>query len=985
MKKFTFRTARFVRVSIGLILTIGFLQITFASAQALTNTEKNPLWQSVSEENIANRGERHLNPERYKVFRLDQAALNEILEAAPLEFSSEARQKEIVLTVPKPDGTLVRFRLEESPILSPHIAAQHPTWKTFQGYGIDEPATTARFDWTDRGFHGYIMATEGTYSIDPYQTNDRENYLVFYKNQFGNPVREFHCKLDELFDDEQSLVDSFTKQTNLFDAFTHGAQIRTYRLAVATTFEYTNFFRQGGDTDEQAQTRALNQVVISVNRINAVYRKELAVSFTLVSGTNLTYVVNPETPANYNNNGSSADLTANQTNLNSIIGSENYDVGHVFQTGFGGVATLSSVCGSSKARGLSGLPNPTGDPFDVDFVAHELGHQFGANHTFNATSDCGSSPSAARKEPGSAVTIMGYAGICSSTANIQRNSIDIFHVHNLTESINFLTSGAGSTCGVLAGSNAAPVITPLSNYTIPFNTPFELTVSATDADNDPLTYNWEQNDAGVSASNYPAITDDDDISLVFRPGFRSYLPTTSPTRSFPSLTYILNNSNEAPITFIGTSDTGSICAGECITGEDLPSEARTMNFRVSVRDGNGGITDAGTVVTVINTTTPFKVTTQNSSPTAWAGNSSQTVTWDVSGTTGGGINTANVKISLSTDGGQTFPTVLAASTPNDGSHVITVPPVLTTTARIKVEAVGNIFFDINDADFSITEAIKINNVPFFDFDGDGRTDLGIFRPSVGEWWYLRSSDGGNRAFQFGEASDKIVAADYTGDEKADIAIFRPSSGEWFVLRSEDNSFYSFPFGMAGDIPTPADFDGDGKADPAVYRPSNSTWYYIRSSNSQAIFFEFGGAGDMPVAADYDGDGEADIAIFRPSNGTWWIHRSSGGTTVTTFGTSTDKAVPADYTGDGKTDVAIYRPSTGEWFILRSEDSSYYSVPFGAVGDIPTPGDYDGDGTSDLAIFRPSTSTWYLLQSTSGFTALTFGADGDVPIPNAYVR
>ncbi len=981
MNKFAFNTARFVRFTLLVIFAIGIFQITFASAQ-IPNEEGNSLWQTVSEDSIANRGERHLNPEKYKVFRLNQTALNSILESAPLEFSSQSRQKEIVLTVPKPDGRFVRFRLEESPVLAPQIAAQHPTWKTYQGYGIDEPATTARFDWTDRGFHGYIMATEGTFSIDPYQMNDRENYLVFYKDQFGESGRKFHCKLDELLNDEQNIVDSFTNPTASLAAFTHGSQIRTYRLAVATTFEYTNFFRQTGDTDEQAQIRALNQVTISINRINAVYRKELAVSFLLVSGTNLTYIVNPETPANYNNNGSSADLTSNQTNINSVIGTANYDVGHLFQTGNGGVASLSSVCGSSKARGLSGLPNPTGDPFDVDYVAHELGHQFGANHTFNASSNCGSSPLAARKEPGSAVTIMGYAGICGSTSNIQRNSIDIFHIHNLTESINFITNGNGASCGVLEGTNAAPVIAPLADYTIPFNTPFELTAQATDADGDALTYNWEQNNAGASNSNYPNTTDDDDISLIFRPGFRSYLPTTNPSRSFPSLPYILTNSNEAPITFSGTSLMGAICGGTCITGEDLPSAARTMNFRVSVRDGNGGISDAGTVITVINTTNPFKVTTQNSSPSPWAGNSQQTVTWDVSGTNAAPINTANVKISLSTDGGQTFPLVLAASTPNDGSQTVTVPNVATSAARIKVEAIDNIYFDINDANFTIVPG---NVSTFFDFDGDGKADLSIYRPSMGEWWYLRSSDSGNGAFTFGGAADKPVPADYTGDGKTDAAFFRPSTGEWFILRSEDFSFYSFPLGTATDIPTPADFDGDGKADAAVYRPSTGTWFILRSSDGQTTFTTFGAANDLPVAADYDGDGKADIAIYRPSTGEWWLNRSTAGLIVLPFGTSSDKTVQADYTGDGKTDAAFFRPSTGEWFILRSEDFSFYAAPFGVSTDIPAPADYDGDGKADFAVFRPSNNTWFLQRSTAGFTAIEFGATGDTPVANAYVR
>ena len=704
MKTFVLHSVKVFRISLFLILAAGLLQVANVSAQKVNQIES-PIWQPVAENEISARGTRHLFPEKYRVFQLNKSELSAVLDAAPLEFSGESKADPVILTVPKPDGTLVRFRLEESPIMAPHIAAQFPNWKTYQGYGIDEPQTTARFDWTDDGFHGYVLATEGSFTIDPYQTGDVDNYLVFYKHEFGTPTRSFHCRLDELLSGEKNILDSFVNETDaqVVPEFTHGSTIRTYRLAIATTQEYTNFFRQAGDTDPQAQTRALSRVVTSVNRIDAVYRKELSISFTLVSGTNLTYVTNPETPADYANNGGSGDLTSNQTNVTSVIGAANYDIAHLFETTDSGVASLGVVCNNtSKARGLSGQPNPVGDPFDVDYVAHEMGHQFAANHTFNSVNDCNNAPAAARREPGSAVTIMGYAGICASTSNVQRNSIDTFHVYNLAnEIIPFVTTGTGSTCGTTSGTNTPPAVTPLANYTIPFNTPFSLTAAATDADNDPITYNWEQNDPSASPSDYPNTTDDDDISLVFRPGFRSYLPTVGATRNFPSLTYVLNNSNEAPITFTGTSSTGSICAATCITGEDLPSEARTMNFRVTVRDGRGGISDAGTVITVINTTTPFKVTTQNSSPVSWNGGQSRAITWDVSGTSGGSINAANVKISLSLDGGQTFPTVLAASTPNDGTENITVPAVNTTQARIKIEAVGNIFYDINDVNFTI--------------------------------------------------------------------------------------------------------------------------------------------------------------------------------------------------------------------------------------------------------------------------------------------
>jgi hypothetical protein len=476
--------------------------------------------------------------------------------------------------------------------------------------------------------------------------------------------------------------------------------------------------------------------------------------------------------------------------------------------------------------------------------------------------------------------------------------------------------------------------------------------------------------------------DDDDTSLVFRPGFRSYMPTTNPTRTFPSLPYILNNSNEAPLTYTGTSATGSICAGTCITGEDLPSAARTMNFRVSVRDGQGGVADAGTVITVVNTTTPFRVTTQNTSPVAWNGNSNQNITWDVSGTTGSGINTANVKISLSTNGGQSFPIILAESTPNDGSHTITVPNVATSQARIKVEAVGNIFFDVNDANFTIVQVPSGRR--FVDFDGDGKTDLSIFRPNNGQWWYLRSSDSSNRVFQFGLQTDILAPGDFTGDGKTDIAVFRPSTGTWFVMRSEDNSFFTINFGTNGDIPAPGDFDGDGKTDAAVFRPSDTTWYILRSGGG-TTFQQFGIAEDKPTVADYDGDGKDDIAIYRPSVSQWWILRSTGGVIAYQFGLTGDKAVPGDYTGDGKADVAVFRPTNGNWFVLRSEDNSFFATQFGTTGDVAVQGDYDGDGKFDLGVFRPSANTWYLNRSTSGILIAGYGASGDLPVPNAFVR
>lgn len=958
--------AKGICFSLCLLITSIFIQNAAVYAQSAADASGQPaIWEKVSEEGIAARGQRQLKPEKYSVYRLNQAELQKTLDIAPLEFTTASRNSEVYLTIPKPDGKLVRLRLEESPIFAPNVAAQFPTWKTYQGFGVDEPGTYARFDLTDSGFHGYVFAHEGTFSIDPYQTNDRENYIVFYKNDYGKATRDFHCKMDELLSEDKSLVDSFIHPTSSLAEFTHGTTVRNYRLAIATTFEYTNFFRQTGDSDSQAQTRAFNAVTTSVNRITGVYRKEMAVTFTLVSSTNLTYVVNPETPADYANNGSSADLNQNQTNVDAVLGNANYDMAHLFETTDSGVAQLQSVCATgSKARGLSGQPAPQGDPFDVDYVAHEMGHQFAANHTFNAAANCGSSPTAARKEPGSAVTIMGYAGICSSTANVARNSIETFHVYNLTEIINFITAGGGSTCGTTSGTNAAPVISPLSNYTIPFNTPFSLTASATDADNDPITYNWEQNDSGASQASYPGTTDDDDTSLVFRPGFRSYLPQTTGTRSFPSLPYILNNSNEAPVTFTGTSPMGAICAGTCITGEDLPSAARTMNFRVSVRDNKGGISDAGTVLTVVNTTTPFKVTSQNSSPATWAGGSTQTVTWDVSGTNAGTINATNVKISISTDGGQTFPNVVAASTPNDGTQTITVPSIATTQARIKVEAVGNIFFDINDANFTITASPTASN-NLFDFDGDGKDDVSVYRNGT---WFLLNSLTGFSSVSFGLATDKTVAGDYDGDNKTDVAVFR--NGAWIVLNSATNAVSITNFGTTGDIPMVGDYDGDNKSDYAVFRAGN---WYILGSTAGFSAVSFGISTDKPVSGKFDSDNKTDVAVFR--NGNWYILGSTAGFSAVSFGTTGDVPVPADFDGDGRTDVAVFR--AGTWYILGST-AGFSAVGFGISTDTPAPADFDGDNKTDVAVFR--NGNWYILNSTTGFSAVAFGTTGDKPVP-----
>jgi hypothetical protein len=435
------------------------------------------------------------------------------------------------------------------------------------------------------------------------------------------------------------------------------------------------------------------------------------VTFTLVSGADVVFP-DPATDP-YDNSDNLAQLDINQMQLDMIVGNANYDIGHLFGTGGGGVAFAPSVCSEIKAKGYSARVPPTGDSFWVDYVAHEIGHQFSASHTYNTLENgtCSTRSAGNAYEVASGATIMSYVGICSQR-NLQQFAIDGFHVRSLTQIIAELanTNGGGATCGTpAANGNTPPTVATAAGFTIPKQTPFLLT--ATGSDPDPgtaLTYSWEQYDLAPSATGpngTPPGAYDNDADGVLRPLFRVYAPVTSPSRSYPSLPYILANANVPPQTFTGTSPTGAVCApGEtCVTGEVLPTVTRTMNFRVVLRDNNGGVTDAATQVNVDGASGPFVVTAPNSAVSV-VGNSQINVTWDVANTSQAPINAANVKISLSTDGGQSFNTVLAPSTPNDGSEAIALPNISVTTARIKVEAVDNIFFDISDTNFTITEA-----------------------------------------------------------------------------------------------------------------------------------------------------------------------------------------------------------------------------------------------------------------------------------------
>ena len=662
---------------------------------------ESPLWQDVKESFIAAAsGQRAVVPKNYRTLRLNTDAMSQLLAGAPMEFTEAAANGAVLMTIPMPDGSLARFRIQESPISAPDPSGKVSEFRSYSGQGIDDPTATMRCDISPAGFHAQILSAGEPVYVDPYTLNDTTNFISYYRRDAQRQGAEPLCFAAEL---QSPTIKQLARAAIAPTAPNgpSGSVLRTVRSAFAATGEYTTFFRQAGDTDAQAKTRALNAIKVTLNRVNGIWEKDAAVRYVLLAdATELTIIYTDPNTDPYTNNNASKLSDENQANLDNVIGNANYDHGHVVSTSPGGEGTGGVCVTGDKAKGVTGSDMPVGDPFDVDFVAHEIIHQWNGNHTFNANMG-GQCTNANRNgptayEPGSGSTTSSYAGICA-VENLQMNSDDYFHGASIQEILTWLNT-TGNCAATVNTGNTPPTVTAPVSFTIPRNTPFTLTATASDPNGDTLTYSWEEFDIGAAS---PPEADDGT-----RPIFRPYKPTTSPSRTFPSLTYILNNANVPPATFTGTSATGTVCgAGQtCISGEVMPSTTRTMNFRVQVRDnraGGGGINDATTQVMVRADSGPFVVTAPNTGVTV-AGGSQLNVTWNVANTTAAPVSAANVKISLSTDGGNTFPNLLAASVPNNGSANVTMPNVGTTTARIKVEAVGNIFFDISDTNFTIT-------------------------------------------------------------------------------------------------------------------------------------------------------------------------------------------------------------------------------------------------------------------------------------------
>ncbi|MBL8745051.1 MAG: hypothetical protein JNK58_01705 [Phycisphaerae bacterium] len=654
-------------------LGVGALTLVLASSSVLAGPRsEDGMWEIADEVPMSQlRAVPWVRPNYFVGVNFDAEVFEAVLADAPMEFTDRAWEAPVIMQLPMPDGTFQTFEVWESPVMHPDLAAQVPGVKTWAGQGIDDPTATLRMDITPMGFHSQVLSAGGSFYIDPFTKGDTTFYAVYERNDLRERGLDgWNCLGAER---PSGLPMLQRRGATGVDRTTSGTFLQTYRTAVAATGEYTAFF---GGTAAAGQAG----IVTAINRVTGVYEREIAVRLTLVANNiNIVYT-NAATDPYTNSNGVTM-LTENQNNITAVIGSANYDIGHVFSTGGGGVASLGVVCvNSSKARGVTGLTSPQGDAFYIDYVAHEMGHQFGANHSFNGLNgSCagGNRSAGSAYEPGSGSTIMAYAGICG-VDDLQSNSNDYFIHKSIDDIVAFTTGATGGCPANVANGNTIPTVNAGPDYTIPANTPFMLVGTGGDADGDSITYCWEERDLGPAQGASGGIFVDNGSS----PFIRSFLPTTDPVRIIPRVPNLLAN------TFI--------------KGERLPVTNRNVNFRLTVRDnraGGGGIATDDMVVTSTTSAGPFAVTAPNGGGTL---SGSTTVTWNVTNTNIAPVNCANVMIELSTDGGNTWPTVLLASTPNDGSEMVTLPAITTSSARVRVRAVGNIFFDISNSNFSIT-------------------------------------------------------------------------------------------------------------------------------------------------------------------------------------------------------------------------------------------------------------------------------------------
>ena len=598
---------------------------------------------------------------------VDLSILQEKLANAPMEFSGE---QGMLFPIPDPSGELINLRIFESPIMEPGLAAKFPHFKTYSGYDENNTRTNVRIDYTSRGMRVYGKTTEGVFYITPLESNtENTTFLSFFRKDRVHLNDEPHsCTVIE-----NDLAQNYVSETSVMSRGSVGEQLRTLRLAVAANGEYTY---QHNNTVEGG----LAAIVTAINRINQIYENEIAVRMLLVANNDQIIYTDPNTDP-YTNESLGDMLDENVQNLNAVIGSNNYDVGHVFGNQGGGLAGLGVLCSNIKAWGATGLNPAEGEEFVEEYVAHELGHQFSANHSWNSCDgQQGNASDQTGYEPGSGSTIMSYAGLCGQD-NVKSNSDPYFNHISLLEStqlMNFIENSCA--VNIQTGNNAPEVVAPPGGKFIPIETPFMLTAEATDQDGDDLSYCWEQYNLGPTST----------LGFPFgnAPSFRSFPPTDSPTRVFPRMIDLILNQPPS-------------------IREVLPSNSRDLDFAITVRDnhpGSGGLAWDYISLESSANAGPFVLNSPNGDDgIEWETNTAQEVTWDVANTTSAPVNCETVDIYLSYSNGNKFNFLLKENTPNDGVTTVIVPDSVTVKARIMVKAHDNYFFDISDQKFVINQ------------------------------------------------------------------------------------------------------------------------------------------------------------------------------------------------------------------------------------------------------------------------------------------
>ncbi|MBK8300767.1 MAG: T9SS type A sorting domain-containing protein [Chitinophagaceae bacterium] len=900
-------------------------------------------------------------PKDFKLFNLDVDPLRQEL----FKVVGNSSRHSTIISLPNANGQIEQFEVYEASNFEPALQAQFPGIRAFSGKGITDKSATLKLSFSPQGIQTMVFRTEQENEFIEAYSQDHTVYAVF-KSQRQSGQLPWRCSTPE----EKLATDLNSQVAATGISARSGGNLKTMRLAQSCNAEYSNYF---GATSSAQVALVLAAFNATLTRCNGVYEKDLALHLNLIANTTSVIYYNPSTdPYSTTLSQWNAQL---QSTLTSVIGEANYDIGHMFGASGGGgnAGCIGCVCvNGSKGSGITS-PNdgiPQGDNFDIDYVTHEVGHQLGANHTFSMSSE----GTGVNKEVGSGITIMGYAGITSQ--DVAPHSIDIFHQASIAQ---IQSNLATKTCPVTTTiTNATPVVSAGSNYTIPISTPFALTGSATDANaGDVLTYCWEQNDNSTTTGANSVASP----TKATGPNWISFSPTTSPTRVFPKLATILAGANVS----------GPLPGGDAVANtEALSSVSRTLNFRLTVRDNApysstspisvGQTQFANMVVTVSNTSGPFAVTSPNSAVT-WAGNSSQTVTWSVNNTTAAPVSCANVKISISTDGGNTFST-LVASTANDGSELVTIPNTPSTTARIKVEAVGNIFFDISNTNFTIGGAAACGNPT-------GLLSSSITNTSATvSWTAVSGALSYDVDYKATSSGTWINAATATTSTTVGLAgLVQGTTYDWRVRATcsgGSGSYVQAQFTTTAPCNTPA-----GLASSAITASSATvSWTAVSGANNYTVEYKTTAGSTWTTAASATTSTSQGLSGLSASTSYDWRVRAncasgSSAFAQAQFTTTIASTCPGTYdisTNGTASGAALIPKNTDiKGLISPSGDNDYYrfTIATGGTATITLttlPADYDirlysSNGTTQLAISQNGSTTSETITRT--YTAGTY--------------